>query len=268
MKTFDYEADACEGVVFSLLVMYFSNVAKRRAMKVYGSGLIRCGLVLLLVFVASCRNCKESGSVNGHVSGMIRKGQCLLVGEKNLYSGYQPRNERGDIQVVVEIPAGTNEKWEVDKDSGNLEWEVKEGKPRVVKYLSYPGNYGMVPRTLLPEESGGDGDPLDVIVLGPAVPRGTVLQAQLIGMIRMLDEGKQDDKLIAVMLDSHFGDIKSLEELESRYKGITRILDIWFSSYKGPGVMQSGGMADTEEAKKVLQAAINAYARLEASAEK
>ena len=126
----------------------------------------------------------------------------------------------------------------------------------------------MIPRTLLPEENGGDGDPLDVIVLGPAVPRGTVLKARLIGMIRMLDGGEQDDKLIAVMLDSHFGGIRSLEELESRYKGVTRILDLWFSNYKGPEVMQSGGAAGAGEAETVLQAAIDAYAEQEVPAAK
>ena len=51
-------------------------------------------------------------------------------------------------------------------------------KPREVKYLGYPGNYGMIPRTLLPKELGGDGDPLDVIVLGPAVERGSCDQKQ------------------------------------------------------------------------------------------
>lgn len=50
-------------------------------------------------------------------------------------------------------------------------------------YLSYLGNYGMILRTLLPEESGGDVDPLDFIVLSPAVPKGTVLKALLAGVI-------------------------------------------------------------------------------------
>lgn len=41
-----------------------------------------------------------------------------------------------------------------------MKWEFKKGKPRVVSYLGYPGNYGMIPKTLLSKESAGDGDPL------------------------------------------------------------------------------------------------------------
>ena len=72
---------------------------------------------------------------------------------------------------IVEIPAGACEKWEVKLD-GVMRWDMKDGKPRHVKYLGYPCNYGMVPRTMLGKELGGDGDPLDVLMLGPAVPRG------------------------------------------------------------------------------------------------
>ena len=54
---------------------------------------------------------------------------------------------------MVEIPAGSNDKWEVDKTSGALYWEQEDGKPRVVQYLAYPGNYGMIPRTSLPHET-------------------------------------------------------------------------------------------------------------------
>ncbi len=230
-------------------------------MKLFGVDLFPGGLawLLTLIVVSGCSNAEQLDNSAGHASGTRQKDAYVLAGEKNFYSGYEPRDASGEVQVVVEIPAGTNEKWEVRKNSGNLEWDFKEGKPRVVEYLSYPGNYGMIPRTLFPEESGGDGDPLDVIVLGPAMPRGTVVPVRIIGMIRMLDGGEQDDKLIAVMRDSHFGDIKSLKELDSRYKGAVRILELWFSNYKGPGVMESRGIADAEEANRVLQTAINAY---------
>ena len=63
------------------------------------------------------------------------------TGERHFVSGYEPLNSDGDINVVVEIPTGTSEKWEVNKYSGNIEWEIKYGEPKVVRYLGYPGNY-------------------------------------------------------------------------------------------------------------------------------
>jgi len=89
-----------------------------------------------------------------------------------------------------------------DRATGKLEWEFKSEKPRFVSYLAYPGHHGTVPGTLLPEHQGGDGDPLDVIVVGPAVPRGSVVTARLLGGLRLMDRGEQDDKLIAVQPDS------------------------------------------------------------------
>ena len=127
-----------------------------------------------------------------------------LVGPKNFLKDFEPINSDGTINVVIEIPAGTAAKWEVDKKDGSLKWEFKEGKPRIVKYLGYPGNYGMVPQTLLSKELGGDGDPLDVLVLGKMVPRGSVVDAKLIGILKFLDGGEQDDKLLAVLPGTPF----------------------------------------------------------------
>jgi inorganic pyrophosphatase len=82
--------------------------------------------------------------------------------------------------VVIEIPSGTNEKFEVDKTTRQLKLEIlNDGKQRLVNYLPYPFNYGMVPRTLLPKHLGGDGNPLGVIVLGKPIERGTVDRVQV-----------------------------------------------------------------------------------------
>lgn len=75
------------------------------------------------------------------------------------------------IQVVIEIPAGTNQKWEVNKETGHIEWDqLTPDSMRIIDYLAYPANYGFVPQTLLSKESGGDGDPVDVFVLGLQSP--------------------------------------------------------------------------------------------------
>lgn len=178
---------------------------------------------------------------------------------RHLVHDIDSRSADGLVQVVIEIPAGTNAKWEVSKQSGQLEWEQRHGKPRVVRYLAYPGNYGMVPRTRLPKEQGGDGDPLDVIVLGPALERGSVVAVQLIGVLELLDGGEQDDKLIAVLPGGPLGEVRDLVGLDARYRGASEILKLWFSNYKGPGEMEAKGFGDRASAEKVLAAAIAAY---------
>lgn len=182
-----------------------------------------------------------------------------LIGEKHFVSGYEPLMEDGKIQAVVEIPAGTLDKWEVDKETGYMKWEIRDEKPRVVQYLGYPGNYGMIPRTLLSKESGGDGDPLDIIILGQPVERGSIVKAQLIGVLRLLDGGEQDDKLIAVLDDSPFSGINSIEELNQEFIGVADIIQTWFVNYKGPGKLESSGFGTKEEALQILDAAIQGY---------
>ncbi|HPF15616.1 MAG: inorganic diphosphatase [Planctomycetes bacterium] len=180
--------------------------------------------------------------------------------DRSFLDGYEPVLPSGEVQVVVEIPAGTTAKWEVTKPSGELRWEIKNGKPRIVAYLGYPGNYGMIPRTLLPKELGGDGDPLDVIVLGDSVPRGSVLPTHIIGVMRMLDGGEQDDKLIAVRSGTPFAEVRSLAQLRKEFAGVDVILEQWFSNYKGPGIVQVPGFAEATEANRILQESIKAFA--------
>jgi inorganic pyrophosphatase len=217
------------------------------------------GLALAcLLLLAACASTAQRGAV-GHADGLKMADGHTLIGEKDFLRDYPPTDSSGNITVVVEIPAGTNAKWEVDKETGQLKWEFKKEKPRIVAYLGYPGNYGMIPRTILPKEQGGDGDPLDVIVLSPGVPRGSVVTARPIGVLKLLDGGEQDDKIIAVLPDSPLGGVSSLEELQSEFKGITDILEIWFSNYKGPGEMESKGFGDAAKARDIINDAVEAY---------
>jgi inorganic pyrophosphatase len=182
-----------------------------------------------------------------------------LGAERNLLSGYPARAEEGHVHVVVEIPAGTNEKWEVTKDGSALAWEIEKGRPRVVQYLPYPANYGMIPGTLLSEEHGGDGDPLDVLLLGPAQPRGTVARGRIIGVLRLLDRGEQDDKLLAIDPDGPLEGVRTLSELRSDFPGATEILETWFAHYKGRGKIETRGYGDRAEALALLEQAEKAF---------
>jgi inorganic pyrophosphatase len=178
-----------------------------------------------------------------------------LLSPANLIKDFPSINNNGLVNVVIEMPAGRTDKWELRKSDGALTWNIKKDKPRVVKYIGCPGNYGMIPQTILPKELDGDDDALDAIVLGPPLKRGSAVKARLIGILKLLDNGEQDDKLITVNPDSPFIKVMSIKELDQSFNGITDILETWFINYKGPGQIQSKGFGDTKEDKLILQKA-------------
>jgi len=173
----------------------------------------------------------------------------------HLVHDINPSNEDGSVNAVIEIPTGTSEKWEINKESGQAEWQEEDGKPRIVNYLSYPGNYGMIPQTYLSKESGGDGDPLDILVIGPSVERESILSCEVIGVLLLRDRGEQDDKLIAIGENAPIQDVHSITELDSNYAGISTIIETWFSNYKGVGKMESLGWGSKDTALYILDQA-------------
>jgi len=195
--------------------------------------------------------------------GLVTPLVSVVKGEKNFKTGYDPINVDGTINAIIEIPAGTTAKYET-LDNGTMELEQKDGAPRFVKYLGYPANYGLVPRSVLLKSKGGDGDPLDVIVLGPALPTGTIVKCRPIGVLTLVDNGELDDKIILAPVNSVFGSIKGIEELDKKFPGVTGILQTWFTSYKGYGKdgklqLSSKGFKSRSAAIKVIGDAILDY---------
>ena len=187
----------------------------------------------------------------------VRAQQSVLKGEKNFLADYTTHNQDGTVNVVVEIPAGTTAKYEVDHKTGLMVLEQKDGQPRYVQYLPYPGNYGFVPRTVLAKELGGDGDPLDVIVLGDAVPRGSVIKARPLGVLTLKDGGEEDSKVIMAAIGSPFEKVRSVKQLNEQFPGVTGILQTWFTSYKGKDkngnlLLSSDGVKERTEAIRVI----------------
>ena len=123
--------------------------------------------------------------------------------------------------VYIEIPKGSNVKYELDKQTGLLKVD------RILySAVYYPANYGFVPRTWC-----DDGDPLDVLVLGdePVVPQ-VLMRARAIGVMRMRDDKGQDDKIIAV----HYNDpaYNSYDDISALPRHIVKELKRFFQDYK------------------------------------
>jgi inorganic pyrophosphatase len=115
------------------------------------------------------------------------------------------RHLPGEFNAVIEIPLGSNVKYELDKSSGMIRVD------RVLySAVYYPANYGFIPQTL-----GADKDPLDVLVLcqEPVAPL-TIIEARAIGIMTMIDAGTEDHKVIAVAVaDPEYNHYHEADEL-------------------------------------------------------
>lgn len=163
---------------------------------------------------------------------------------------------KGLLQGVIEIPAGTNTKYEYNKQLLQFEPDIRDGVPRRVNFMSYPLNYGFIPSTKMEKARGGDGDPLDVLVLAEHLPTGTVIELEPIGLLLLKDLGELDNKVLAIPADPTKRIIQASNwmEFQRDYSAIRHIIELFFLYYDGLGTMTIMGWADEkaalEEVKK------------------
>ena len=127
---------------------------------------------------------------------------------KNIWHDIDPKRiTPHDFVAVIEIPKGSKKKYELDKETGLIMLDR-------ILYTSthYPANYGFIPRSF-----GDDGDPLDVLVLcSQALEPLTLVRCFPIGYISMLDDGRNDEKIIAIPFgDPTYNQYTNLDQLPS-----------------------------------------------------
>ena len=158
--------------------------------------------------------------------------------------------EDGVINVLIEIPGGSKNKYEFDKDMNAFALD------RVLfASVKYPYDYGFVPNTL-----ADDGDPLDGMVMmdEPTFP-GCVIAARPIGMLLMIDGGDRDEKILCVPAeDPRYNEVKSLKDVSPH-----RLEEIaeFFRTYKNleKKVTEIQGWKDVEDVKPLVEQCIKAY---------
>lgn len=159
-------------------------------------------------------------------------------------------NAPKEIVAIIEVPKGSKNKYEIDKESGLLKLD------RVLfSAVRYPENYGFIPQSL-----GEDDDPLDILVLGQeAVHPLTILQARPIGVLNMLDQEKEDSKIISVSTcDPEYSDFDSISSLPKH-----KLIEIkqFFKDYKQleNKKVEVMDILGVEDAHKIINAAIKSY---------
>lgn len=176
------------------------------------------------------------------------------VQAQNVLDFPQPDNVPDEFYAVTEIPAGGMIKYETDAKTGFIVADRFQSMP-----VAYPANYGSLTQSL-----GGDNDPLDVIFYtrAPLQP-GTLIKLRPIGVLKMIDGGEVDDKIIAVptsKIDPTYDDIKEMKDLP---KIEQERLQAFFRVYKqlpdGRKKVELNGFEDAAKAKAEIKQAFDAY---------
>jgi inorganic pyrophosphatase len=159
---------------------------------------------------------------------------------------------KGVVNAIVEVSAGSINKYEMITESGQLKLD------RVgYSSLSYPFTYGAIPMTW-----DYDGDPLDVEIVNitePLVP-GSLVEARVIGVMKFIDGGEVDDKIIAVLNDDRRSDhIKTVDDLGDYFKTETKYFweNVKALKKAGTGVVET--FYGPEEAIKVINECTEKY---------
>lgn len=169
----------------------------------------------------------------------------------NIFHNIDPEMIKPEsFTVVIEIPKGSKVKYELDKETGMLRLD------RILfTSTQYPANYGFIPRTY-----ADDGDPLDALVLcTETIAPLTLVQCRPIGAIRMVDQGDNDEKVIAVAEGDP--DLKGVKSLDDLPKHMIDEMCHFFQVYKAleNKVTEINGTMGLDETEKLVQSCMDGY---------
>jgi inorganic pyrophosphatase len=169
----------------------------------------------------------------------------------NFWKDIEPgKNPPDEVNLVVEIPKGSRNKIEIEKGDGTIRLDRVLHKP--FKFVS---NYGFIPQTYYEDGDAADG----LLVMEETLPAGTIVSVRPVGLMRFVDSGEQDDKIISVAAkDPDFKEVRDISDLP---KDLIDEIKEFYSNYKKPEgkTTEVKGFEGVAAAKEFILKSIQLY---------
>ncbi|ADK29589.1 inorganic diphosphatase [Corynebacterium pseudotuberculosis] len=154
------------------------------------------------------------------------------------------------MEVTIEIPKGSRNKYEVDHETGKVYLDRYLFTP-----MAYPLDYGFIDHTL-----GEDGDPLDALVILPEpVFPGVIVKARPVGVFKMTDEAGGDDKLLCVIDDVRWDHIQDITDVSEFLRNEIEHFFVHYKDLEPNKEVTGSGWGDKAEAEKIHAEAIERF---------
>ena len=154
------------------------------------------------------------------------------------------------IEVIIEIPKGSRNKYELDHETGKVYLDRYLFTP-----MAYPLDYGFIDETL-----ADDGDPLDALVITPEpVLPGVIVKARPLGVFKMTDEAGGDDKLLCVLDDVRFDHYQDISDVSDFLKDEIEHFFVHYKDLEPNKEVTGSGWGNRAEAEKILEDSIKNF---------
>ncbi|MCX6146093.1 MAG: inorganic diphosphatase [Candidatus Kapabacteria bacterium] len=156
---------------------------------------------------------------------------CDIKNRYNDMSAYSVKNK--NLQMIIEVSSGSNKYFEYDYDSNVFKIKKINGKDELVKFLPCPVNVGFIPSTSR-DVSRSKKMPIDVILISEALTTSTMVEIQVLGVMKLIEEGKERNYILAEPLAKELKilNINNFNNFSTNHLNELDIIQKWFLNYK------------------------------------
>ncbi len=171
------------------------------------------------------------------------------------YNELNSFDEHNQLQAVIENPQGTNAVINYNSTKNRFEQDTINGRTKEIEFLAYPVNMGFIPSTHIDDNRKDSHKNFDVLVLGEVLKTGQIVSVKPIGILRLKENGKLNQKILSIPIDKDLQtlNIKNFKDLSKNHSKVREMIGEWFQFYDKSSNVEILGWSDEKMALKEVK---------------